>query len=149
MTYVLYGNCSYKTWIILGMGSAKERRHYHVMPSLVGWAHTQTDPYKSTLDLSQVTAWRQELLGVRSIFICINISCVEASALHYAAQHFSGDYSAMSLLMSIQESLSALRLPMPWCRREGQPSAAVMLTWLWTSYDAKGILCHCHQHIEV
>ena len=30
--------------IILGMGSANERRHYCVMPSLIGRAHSQNDP---------------------------------------------------------------------------------------------------------
>ena len=30
--------------IILGMGSANERRHYNAMSSLIGWAHTQNDP---------------------------------------------------------------------------------------------------------
>ena len=30
--------------IILGMGSTNERRHYIVMSSLIGWAHTQNDP---------------------------------------------------------------------------------------------------------
>ena len=30
--------------IILGMGSANERRCYIVMSSLIGWAHTQNDP---------------------------------------------------------------------------------------------------------
>ena len=31
--------------IILGMGSANERRCYNVRSSLTGWAHTQNDPY--------------------------------------------------------------------------------------------------------
>ena len=30
---------------ILGMGSANERRHYSVTSSLVGWDHTQHDPW--------------------------------------------------------------------------------------------------------
>ena len=30
--------------IILGMGSANERRHYNVMSALIGWAHTQNVP---------------------------------------------------------------------------------------------------------
>ena len=30
--------------IIRGMGSANERRHYYVMPSFIGLAHTQNDP---------------------------------------------------------------------------------------------------------
>ena len=33
------------TGINLGMDSANERRHYIVMASLIGWAHTQNDPY--------------------------------------------------------------------------------------------------------
>ena len=40
---------SQKFWwfsmIILGMGSANERKHYYVTPSLIGWAHTQNDPW--------------------------------------------------------------------------------------------------------
>ena len=32
-------------WIILGMGSASERRRYYVTPSLIGRAHTQNDPF--------------------------------------------------------------------------------------------------------
>ena len=31
--------------IILGMGSANERRRYVVPPPLIGWAHTQNDPW--------------------------------------------------------------------------------------------------------
>ena len=30
--------------IILGMGSANEKKHYIVMPPLIGWAHIQNDP---------------------------------------------------------------------------------------------------------
>ena len=30
--------------LILGIGSANERRHYIVMPPLIGWVHTQNDP---------------------------------------------------------------------------------------------------------
>ena len=30
--------------IVLGMGSANERRYYIVTPPLIGWAHTQNDP---------------------------------------------------------------------------------------------------------
>ena len=30
--------------IIKGMGSANKRWRYNVMPSLIGWAHTQNDP---------------------------------------------------------------------------------------------------------
>ena len=33
--------------IILGMGLANERRHYIVMPSFIGWAHTPNDPWTS------------------------------------------------------------------------------------------------------
>ena len=36
--------------IILGMGSANERWRYIVMSSLIGWAHTQNDPWV-TLDI--------------------------------------------------------------------------------------------------
>ena len=35
-------------WIILGMGSANERRHYMVTPPLIGRAHTQNDPWGVT-----------------------------------------------------------------------------------------------------
>ena len=31
--------------IILGMVSANERRRYYVTPPLIGWAHTQNDPW--------------------------------------------------------------------------------------------------------
>ena len=37
--------CVYSTGIILGMGSTNEKQHYNVMSSLIGWAHTQNDPY--------------------------------------------------------------------------------------------------------
>ena len=33
------------TGIILGMGSANERRRYIITPPLIGWAHTQNDPW--------------------------------------------------------------------------------------------------------
>ena len=36
-----------KSKINLGMGSANERRRYNVTSSLIGWAHTQNDPWKS------------------------------------------------------------------------------------------------------
>ena len=29
----------------MGMGSANERQHYNVTSSLIGWVHTQNDPY--------------------------------------------------------------------------------------------------------
>ena len=32
-------------WIILGIGSANERRLYNVTSSFIGWAHTQNDPW--------------------------------------------------------------------------------------------------------
>ena len=35
--------CSRTAGIILGMSSTNERRHYIVMSSLIGWAHTQND----------------------------------------------------------------------------------------------------------
>ena len=43
-------NSSYKrAWYIIrdnsGYGSANERRRYIVAPPLIGWAHTQNDPY--------------------------------------------------------------------------------------------------------
>ena len=38
-----------ESWeIILGMGSANERRRYNVTSSLIGWAHTKTDPHTAT-----------------------------------------------------------------------------------------------------
>ena len=40
----LCGSMVYISGSILAMGSANERRHYTVMPSLTGWAHTQNDP---------------------------------------------------------------------------------------------------------
>ena len=39
-------------WIILGMGSPKERRRYFVTHSLIGWAHTQNDPGDSETQLT-------------------------------------------------------------------------------------------------
>ena len=44
----------HKFWhagIILGMGSANERRHYNVTPSLIGQAHTHNDPWHVTTGL--------------------------------------------------------------------------------------------------
>ena len=38
---------SCKARIILGMGMANERRCYNVTPSLIGWAHTKSDPSNS------------------------------------------------------------------------------------------------------
>ena len=35
--------------ISLSMGSANERRCYCVTPSLIGWAHSQTDPWSAIL----------------------------------------------------------------------------------------------------
>ena len=37
---------SLKIWIILGMGSANERRRCTVTSSLIGWIHTQNGPWK-------------------------------------------------------------------------------------------------------
>ena len=39
-----YNHGSMQSGIILGMGSANERRRYYVTPSLIGRAHTQNDP---------------------------------------------------------------------------------------------------------
>ena len=38
------GFYSWQSRIILGMGSANERRRYTATPSLIGWAHAQNDP---------------------------------------------------------------------------------------------------------
>ena len=45
-----YGKTSFRILrrgpgIILGMGSAKEKRRYIVTPPSIGWAHTQNDPW--------------------------------------------------------------------------------------------------------
>ena len=39
------GEAANITKIILGMGSANERRRYIVTPPLIDWAHTQNDPW--------------------------------------------------------------------------------------------------------
>ena len=41
---VCFGGAIWSPGIILGMGSANGRRHYYVMPSFIGRAHTQSDP---------------------------------------------------------------------------------------------------------
>ena len=46
--------------VILGMGSANERRHYYVTPSLIGWAHTQNDPCWCS-KLSDAIIWPVEI----------------------------------------------------------------------------------------
>ena len=38
-----------RTGIILGMGLANERWCYNVTLSLIGWAHTQNDPYMNVV----------------------------------------------------------------------------------------------------
>ena len=38
--------CVDKAGITLGVRPANEKRHYIVTTSLIGWEHTQTDPYK-------------------------------------------------------------------------------------------------------
>ena len=38
--------------IILCLGSANERRRYAVMPSLIGWSHTQNDPWACISSMS-------------------------------------------------------------------------------------------------
>ena len=43
--------------IILGMGSANERWHYIVTSSLIGWAHTQNDPFWPTTMVSNHHSW--------------------------------------------------------------------------------------------
>ena len=37
-------------WIILSMASANERRRYIVTSPLIGWAHTQNDPWYTILN---------------------------------------------------------------------------------------------------
>ena len=37
--------CNYR--IILGMGSATQRMRYIVTPHLIGWAHTENDPWET------------------------------------------------------------------------------------------------------
>ena len=48
--------------IILGMDSANERRRYIVTPPLIGWAHTQKDPWilHTKLDLMLQSAQHRE-----------------------------------------------------------------------------------------
>ena len=48
------------TWIILCMRPANERWRYNVTPSLIGWAHTQNDPWFNVEDVALtvgVPAW--------------------------------------------------------------------------------------------
>ena len=45
------GGNRYTTGIIPGIGSANERRRYIVTSSLVGWTHTQPDPWPEPLRL--------------------------------------------------------------------------------------------------
>ena len=45
--------------IILGMGSANERWHYIVMSSLIGWAHTQNDPWLIDWPMALELIWGQ------------------------------------------------------------------------------------------
>ena len=44
--YMGTGICDPETGIILGMGSASERRHYIVTLSVISWGHNQNDPEK-------------------------------------------------------------------------------------------------------
>ena len=37
--------------ITLGMGSFNERRRYNVTIFIIGWAHTQNDPWKSSKNI--------------------------------------------------------------------------------------------------
>ena len=51
--------------IIMGMGLANEKRHYYIIPLVIGWAHTQNDPCISlyaagaiyNMDHSKVIIW--------------------------------------------------------------------------------------------
>ena len=45
------GGNRYTTGIIPGIGSANERRRYIVTSSLIGWTHTQPDPWPEPLKL--------------------------------------------------------------------------------------------------
>ena len=44
----------------LGMGSANDRRYHNVMSSLIGWAHTQNDPW----------CWSMDAVAHRTCRIC-------------------------------------------------------------------------------
>ena len=46
--------------IVLGMGSANERRRYFVTSSLIGWAHSQNDLCIVTIASSTIEAWGDE-----------------------------------------------------------------------------------------
>ena len=47
------------TGIILGMGSANERRRYYVTPSLIGWVHSQKNPTLYVPWLHYMSLWVQ------------------------------------------------------------------------------------------
>ena len=54
------------TEVILGMGSASERRRYKATASLTGWAHTRKDPW------------------IRVTFLTFFTLCPDFHALHYS-----------------------------------------------------------------
>ena len=62
--------------IVLCMRSANERRRYNVTSPLIGWAHTQNDPWKSidhTTYRRVCCGWKFGRFGIRwQTFCCIN-----------------------------------------------------------------------------
>ena len=55
-------NCSYEqssSGIILGVGSANERRRYNVTLSLIGWTHAQNDPWGIILGVGSANERRR------------------------------------------------------------------------------------------
>ena len=41
----VWGSCGTLPGIILGLGSANDKRYYYVMPSFIGWDYNYNDPW--------------------------------------------------------------------------------------------------------
>ena len=46
----------HEAWVILGIGSANERRRYNVTSSLIGWAYIQNDPCEARTNMN-TSSW--------------------------------------------------------------------------------------------
>ena len=57
--------------IFLGMGSANKRQHYIVTLSIIGWAHTQNDPWSTSSISYEICTWFCSVLLFSYLFSVI------------------------------------------------------------------------------
>ena len=77
--------------IILGMGSANDRRHYMVMSFVIGWTHTQNDPcFVPSCPACHIDGLVQERrISTANAGVELRLSCTHPSSLLFEACWYS------------------------------------------------------------